>query len=84
MNTDLLNRAIENAGPLGDAQRRAMWAKRGNPAGTARAAPAGPAGSGATCSPQPHGADATGERDQRRELAGAGVPADYRWCVLTD
>ena len=49
MNTELLNRAIDNAmrgGPMGDAQRRAMWAKRGNPAGTARAgAPRAPVAS---------------------------------------
>jgi hypothetical protein len=38
MNTELLNRAIENAGPMGDAQRRAMWAKRGSPASAPRAA----------------------------------------------
>ena len=43
MNTELLNRAIENAGPMSEAQRRAMWAKRGNPAaGAARAAPRAP------------------------------------------
>jgi hypothetical protein len=35
-------------------------------------------------SPQPHGANATGGRDQRRELGGEGAPADYDQCVLTD
>jgi len=32
-------------------------------------------------SPEPHGAHATGERDERREFAGAGVTADYDGCV---
>ena len=41
-------------------------------------------GVGPDMSPQPHGATATGGRDQRCELAGGGSRADYRWCVLTD
>ena len=32
MNLTLLNRAIANAGPMSDTQRRAMWAKRRTPA----------------------------------------------------
>ena len=32
-------------------------------------------------SSEPHGADATGGRDQRREFAGAGVTTDYGGCV---
>ena len=32
MNPELLNRAIANAGPMSDTQRRAMWAKRRSPA----------------------------------------------------
>ena len=36
MNLTLFNRAIANAGPMNEVQRRAMWAKRSSP-GTARA-----------------------------------------------